>query len=390
MKPLAPITQSFEIKYEHKLYFTENIFAVSNTLFKDIIKGYNAKDRVKIIFVIDDGVYNRHPGLLKHIKAYCSAYTDHIQFTEHVLVPGGEVCKNDHGQVERVLDAIHQNSICRHSFVAVIGGGAVIDMAGYAATIAHRGVKLIRIPTTTLSQNDAAVGVKNGINAFDKKNFLGTFAPPYAIVNDSSFLTTLEQRDWISGIAEAIKVALIKDANFFDYIDTNADSLRDREMEPMRYLIYKCAQMHMEHIAHGGDPFESGSSRPLDFGHWAAHKLEYMTDYTIRHGEAVAIGMALDLTYAHSIGLIDENTLKRIIQVLEKIGFTLRVPLVGNQAIDQLIAGIEEFREHLGGELTITLISKIGAKHDVHEIDRNKMRDAISMLNRYGKLESSH
>src|SRR5690606_2130347 len=167
--------------------------------------------------------------------------------------------------------AINDNRICRHSFVIAIGGGAVIDMVGYAAAIAHRGVKLIRIPTTVLSQNDSAVGVKNSINIFGKKNFLGTFAPPYAIINDHFFLTTLEQRDWISGIAEAIKVALIKDDVFFADIEKNCEKLRDREMEAMQYLIYRCAEMHMQHIAKGGEPFESGSSRQLEFGHWAAH-----------------------------------------------------------------------------------------------------------------------
>ena len=98
-------------------------------------------------------------------------------------------------------------------------------------------------------------------------------------------------------------------------------------MESMEYLIYRCAEMHMEHIAQGGDPFESGSSRPLDFGHWAAHKLEYMTNYQLRHGEAVAIGMALDLVYAHFIGLINKDTLDRILNVLEQIGFDLHIPI---------------------------------------------------------------
>jgi 3-dehydroquinate synthase len=271
-----------------------------------------------------------------------------------------------------------------------IGGGAVIDMVGYAAAIAHRGVKLIRIPTTVLSQNDSAVGVKNSFNILGKKNFLGTFAPAYAIINDSNFLTSLEQRDWISGIAEAVKVALIKDEKFFGFIEENSTRLQARDMESMEYLIYRCAQMHMEHIAQGGDPFESGSSRPLDFGHWAAHKLEYMTNYQLRHGEAVAIGMALDLVYAHFIGLINKETLDRILLVLEQIGFNLHIPLLGNDQLNGLLNGIQEFREHLGGELTITLISKIGAKHDVHEIDMSTMRKAIIWLNEIYKPKVSN
>ncbi|MDX1364634.1 3-dehydroquinate synthase [Arenibacter latericius] len=381
MQHYKTISQSFKVSYEYKLHFTEHIFKEGNTLFKDLIKEYNPKGKVKVLFVIDSGVLECHPNLSDQITAYCKVNSAEIYGTEQIVVPGGEQCKNDYGNVERILQAVNDNKICRHSFVVAIGGGAIIDMVGYAAAIAHRGVKLIRIPTTVLSQNDSAVGVKNSINILGKKNFLGTFAPPYAIINDPFFLTTLEQRDWISGISEAIKVALIKDKVFFEFLEQNSLKLRDRDMPAMQYLIYRCAEMHMEHIAQGGDPFESGSSRPLDFGHWAAHKLEFMTNYQLRHGEAVAIGMALDVTYAHLIGMIDKSTLDRILEVLQNIGFDIHIPLSEEKEIEELLNGIEEFREHLGGELTITLISEIGVKQDVHVIDREIMKNAIVWLN---------
>ena len=381
MSHYRPIEQSFKVSYEYKLYFTEYIFGLDNPLFQEIINGYNKKGDVKVLFVIDSGVLACHPNLSDDVRSYCTKNRSVIRLTEQIVIAGGEQCKNDYGNVERILNAVNDNRICRHSFVVAIGGGAIIDMVGYAAAIAHRGVKLIRIPTTVLSQNDSAVGVKNSFNILGKKNFLGTFAPAYAIINDRNFLTTLEQRDWISGIAEAVKVALIKDAVFFNFIEENSTLLQARNMECMEYLIYRCAEMHMGHIAQGGDPFESGSSRPLDFGHWAAHKLEYMTNYQLRHGEAVAIGMALDLVYAHFIGLINLETLNRILKVLEQIGFNLHIPLQKDSDLIELLNGIQEFREHLGGELTITLISKIGAKHDVHEIDIPTMERAIVWLN---------
>ena len=140
-------------------------------------------------------------------------------------------------------------------------------------------MKLIRIPTTVLAQNDAAVGVKNGINAFGKKNFIGSFALPIAIINDTQLLTSLEQRDWVAGIAEAVKVSLLQDADFFHWIVANAQALAGRSEEEMNELIYRCALLHTNHISQGGDPFESGSSRPLDFGHWSAHKMEQLTGY---------------------------------------------------------------------------------------------------------------
>ncbi len=378
---LKPISRSFSVNYTYALHFTQNLFDKDNVLFRDIIKGYEKKGKVKLFFVVDHGVVEHHPQLLGSINEYCTAHESHIMFTSSLVVDGGEQCKNDPKYVDLVLQGINSNAICRHSFVVIIGGGAVIDMAGYAAAIAHRGVKLIRIPTTVLSQNDSAVGVKNSVNLFGKKNFLGTFAPPYAIINDSEFLKTLGHRDWIAGISEAIKVSLIKDSKFFNYIEQHTDRLRERDMPTMDKVIYKCAEMHMDHIAEGGDPFESGSSRPLDFGHWAAHKLEQMTNYELRHGEAVAKGIALDVTYASLMGQISESTLKRVIKVLEDIGFNLMLPVGSDEEMIALLKGIEEFREHLGGILTITLIKDIGKKHDVHEIDIDMMKKAVSNLN---------
>ncbi len=383
-----PVEQSFSVAFRYKLHFTQNLFDIENSLFKDVLEGYKKNGAVKLLFVIDDGVDKHHPTLLDAITKYCDRYSDNLQHTDSLIVTGGERSKNDRESVEKVLRAINDEHIDRHSFVVVIGGGAVIDMAGYAASIAHRGVKLIRIPTTVLSQNDAAVGVKNGINSFKKKNFLGTFAPPYAVINDIDFLKTLAQRDWIAGIAEAVKVALIKDSDFFEYIEQNEKKLRDRDSDTMQYIIHKCAEMHMKHIAEGGDPFENGSSRPLDFGHWAAHKLEQMTDYDIRHGEAVAKGIALDITYAQLSGLITEATLDRILNLMRQIGFDLQISLETNAEKDELLQGIQEFQEHLGGELCITLISALGKKHDVNEIDMDRMKRAVTILNERCKLNT--
>jgi 3-dehydroquinate synthase len=380
---LPAIKQSFSVPYEYQLHFTQGLFSVDNSLLADVIKEYKPNEAVKLLFVIDKGVADAHLNLLKQIKAYCAAHADQLKFTQSMVLEGGEQSKNSSEAIQLVLNGVNDNAICRHSFVIAIGGGALIDMAGYAAAIAHRGVKLIRIPTTVLSQNDAAVGVKNSVNIFGKKNFLGTFAPPFAIINDSDFLKTLEQRDWISGVAEAIKVALIMDKTFFEYIAKHAVDLKNRDMEVMHYVIYKCAEMHMHHISQGGDPFESGSSRPLDFGHWAAHKMEYMTNYSVRHGEAVAKGIALDLTYAQLMGLISESDLQLMLEVMLTIGFDLSLPLHSKEETEELLRGIEEFREHLGGELTITLISDIGVKHDVHTIDMALMSKAITKLNQF-------
>ncbi len=371
---LQPINQEFNVSYRYSCYFTEGLFNTENSLLSSIIAPSENGFQKKVLVVLDSGVAETHPKLQNDITSYADVHK--FNLAGIMVIPGGEECKNDTTYLQSLLKAIDDHHICRHSFVVAIGGGAVLDLVGYAAAIAHRGVRLIRVPTTVLAQNDAGVGVKNGINRFGKKNFTGTFALPVAIINDSNFLNTLEERDWIAGSAEAVKVALLKDADFFDFLETNAEKIAKRDLSLMSRLIHRCAELHMAHIGGEGDPFENGSSRPLDFGHWAAHKLEQLSNYQIRHGEAVAIGLAIDCTYAHLMGFLDSKTLQRILDTLKSLGFKLQTDK-GYPAED-LLSGIEEFREHLGGRLTLTTINGIGDKRDIHTVDTAVMKKAIA------------
>ena len=378
---MQTIQQHFQIEYNYSVFFTEQLFDINNLILSDFFKNYTEQGfQRKALVVIDEGFLKQHSTLGQDIKSYFSHSIQHISLAaEMIIVPGGETSKNDPELFEKIAKAIDIHGIDRHSFVIGIGGGAVLDLVGYAAAVSHRGIKLIRIPTTVLSQNDSGVGVKNGINFHGKKNFLGTFAPPVAVFNDLTFLRTLDDRDWRAGISEAIKVALIKDVSFFNWIEENTVALAHRDETAMAYLIHRCAEMHTEHIA-GGDPFEFGSSRPLDFGHWAAHKLEYLTHFEVRHGEAVAIGIALDCVYATKIGMLSESDLNRIIDVLSKLGFDLYHPKLAENDKINLRNGLQEFREHLGGRLTIMLLEKIGKGVEVHELDADIIADSVDYL----------
>jgi 3-dehydroquinate synthase len=291
------------------------------------------------------------------------------------------VCKNNPQWVRIVQEAIHKAGLCRHSYVMAVGGGAVIDMVGFAAATAHRGIRYIRVPTTALAQADASIGVKNGVNAFGKKNFIGTFCPPWAVLNDFSFLRTLSQSNWIAGVAEAVKVALVKDPVFFHLIERHASALSQRNLSSMKQVVYRCAALHLEHIATGCDPFEMGSSRPLDFGHWSAHKLEQLTQFRLNHGEAVAVGIALDTTYAAHAGLLCERDRDRILNVLRNLGFALHVSELDRSVLD----GLQEFREHLGGRLTIMLLKGIGSPIEVYEMDQKTVLKSIEWLKKTQK-----
>ncbi|SFD19221.1 3-dehydroquinate synthase [Chitinophaga sp. CF118] len=384
---MPQIQQSFSVNFTYGVFFTQHLFDLSNPHLKDFLLAQASPGyKKKLLVIVDNGVISKHSSLAEQIDLYCAAIEGYQLAAPVMVIPGGEAVKNDEPLFYQLVDAIDKYAIDRHSFVLAIGGGAVLDLVGFAAAVSHRGVRHIRIPTTVLSQNDSGVGVKNGINYKGKKNFLGTFAPPAAVFNDSHFLTTLDPLDWRAGIAEAIKVALIKDAAFFEWLEVNAFALAAGDLPAMEELVYRCAALHMAHIGGAGDPFESGSSRPLDFGHWSAHKLEQLTGFALRHGEAVSIGMALDSVYASLLGMLDEASANRIVDVLEQLQLPVYHPLLEMQdgMPSPVVKGLQEFREHLGGRLTICLLKAIGQGAEVHEMDHVLLNQAVEKLkNRY-------
>jgi 3-dehydroquinate synthase len=298
------------------------------------------------------------------------------------VVPGGEAVKNDVHIVERMLKCINAVDLDRRSYVVVIGGGAVLDAVGFAAAISHRGIRLVRLPTTTLAQADSGVGVKNSINLFQKKNWIGTFAVPWGVVNDARLLSTLPDRDYHCGFSEAVKVTALKDRAAFEEIEQLADRIRERDMVAAHRVIAHSAKLHLDHITLGGDPFEALEARPLDFGHWSAHKLEVMSEFGLRHGEAVAIGVAVDTVYSSLKHGLPSEDADRIVQCLVRLGLKLDHPCL--HKTQELFAGLEEFRQHLGGRLTLTMLAAIGSKIDVHEIDREAMLEAIRLVGKIG------
>ena len=378
-------TYGFTVPFEFPLHFTRGVFDRRNPLLKTIVSRLEPARRHRLLIVVDERVASSNPHLHDAVLGYAAEHAASMELVSPpVIVPGGEAVKNDIAHTLSLLKVINDTGLDRHSYVVIVGGGAVLDMASFAAALAHRGIRVVRVPTTVLAQADSGVGVKNSINLFGKKNFAGTFVPPFAVINDLDFLETLEPRDRIAGVVEAVKVALLKDAPFFDDIAANASRVTT-DIGVLRRVIERSAELHLQHICGNGDPFELGSARPLDFGHWSAHKLESMTHHRLRHGEAVAIGIALDVSYSVRKGFLDRAAAKRIIAVLEQIGFQLWDDALEMRERDgghTLIAGLREFREHLGGELHITLLRGIGNSFEVTEMDQRLILESIGDLAR--------
>lgn len=356
------------VSFQHRVRFTRGAFAPGNRLMADLLE---TRGRSKVLVFVENGLRNFFPQLEGEIQDHFSEIAG-LRLTGVEWLAGGEEAKRDDQVYQDAMAAIERHHIDRHSYVVVIGGGAFLDVIGFAASTGHRGVRLVRFPTTTLSQDDSGVGVKNGINAFGKKNFIGSFAVPYAVVNDFQFLHTQPELTRRAGLIEAVKVALVRDGEFFDWLEENVKGLLSLNEEILEEAVQRSAIHHARHISQGGDPFELGSSRPLDYGHWAAHKLEQLTDFELSHGEAVSVGVALDTLYAAKIGLLKTLDAERVLKLIEGLELPIwheALELRDSKRRRRVFNGLEEFREHLGGELTVLLLKETGVGVDVHEID---------------------
>lgn len=375
--------QPFAVNYDFPVHFTRGLFSLCNPALAAVIEPSDVASPKLLVF-IESQLARVIPELSASVTAYALAHGLRMP-SAPLELPGAEAVKATRAGCEFVLKAIDEHRIDRHSYVMAIGGGAFLDAVGFAAATAHRGVRLIRVPTTVLAQADSAIGVKCAINYFGKKNWLGSFCPPYAVLNDFDFLDTLSERDWRAGIVEAVKVAAIRDPDFFAQLEADAPALCARDKAAMERTVVGSAERHLRHIA-SGDAFEMGSARPLDFGHWLAHKLEAMSKYRLRHGEAVAIGIAHDCEYAMRDGRLSETVCARVINLLLALGCDLWAPELSLRASKKqggkrlLLAGLEEFREHLGGRLTVTLLDAIGHGVEVHDLDEAVIEQALGAL----------
>jgi 3-dehydroquinate synthase len=375
------LDRSFAVPFVHRLRFTQDVFGGDSAVLSDVLEPSENRP-ARIQFWVDSNVAAAHPWLESAIHEFSHSRPERFRPVGRLqIVPGGESIKNDVHVLEGMLKEFHAADLDRRCYVVVIGGGAVLDAVGFAAAIAHRGLRLVRLPTTTLGQADSGVGVKNGVNLFDKKNWLGAFAVPWAVINDQRLLSTLGDRDFVCGFSEALKVALLKDADLFESLCRQASRIREREPRVTSPLIRRTAVLHLEHITEGGDPFEMLEARPLDFGHWSAHKLEMISQFRIRHGEAVAIGIAIDTVYASLECGFPAADVRRVLDCLRDLGIELNVPELADA--ETLFTGLEEFRQHLGGRLTLTLAKRVGRSIDVHEVSRDSMREAIRTVVRF-------
>ena len=375
----ARIDREVALSFAHRVRFTRGALDPANATLREALSSDAAISVRRAILFIDEGLAAAEPRIADQARIYFDAHSAHMPRVVAVeTCAGGERAKEDMRVVDRVIELVEREKIDRKSFVFAIGGGAMLDAVGLGAATAHRGVRLVRMPTTTLAQDDAAMGVKNGVNRFGKKNFVGAFAVPYAVVCDESMLTTLPPAVFRAGFSEAVKIALIKDAAFFAAIERAAPAIAACDLDAASPVIRRSAELHLAHIVDGGDPFEANEARPLDFGHWAAHRLESMSAHAVSHGDAVALGLLLDCRYSNLKGWLSDADFARVRAAIAALGLPMRHALLADTA--RLLSGLEEFREHLGGQLTVTMLRGIGQGFEVHELDADLVRRAAGEM----------
>jgi 3-dehydroquinate synthase len=378
------VNAEFSLLYRYPIYFEQDTFNINNTILCRLLKrNGELTNRQRTLVIVDSGLANANAQLLDSIHRYFQHFKQSVELLAPVQqITGGESAKQP-TQIEQLYRCMHEHNIDRHCVVVAIGGGAVLDAVGYACSTFHRGIKLLRMPSTVLAQNDAGIGVKNGINLFNTKNLVGAFCPPMAVLNDAALLQSLSARDHLAGLAEAVKVAAIRNEEFFVWLEMNIEALCRFDETISQQAVVQCVQLHLAQITQAGDPFETGSARPLDYGHWCAHKLESLTQYQLRHGEAVAIGMALDAYYAVAVGLLKRSEADRLSRLLLRLGFVLWHPVLEQRDSNTdlcIVLGLEEFRQHLGGELCITLLTRIGVATEVNHIHQAQLLNALTCL----------
>ena len=363
------------VPLRHRVWWTADAFHAPTRCWHEALEGLEGH----CVAFVDSGVAQAWPALAERLHAVVKETgLDRVSLRGVEIIPGGEACKDGFAQAERVSRACFELGVSRQGGVIAIGGGAVLDAVGFGAAIAHRGVPVIRVPTTSLAQDDSAMGVKCGVNAFGQKNALGAFAAPHAVLCCERLLSSLSLEHWLGGFSEAVKIALLKDPDLLDTLERDAARIRARDMQAARPVLRRCAQLHRAHILQGGDPFEQGSARPLDHGHWAAHRLEALSGWRLPHGQAVAIGIAIDAHVSRALGLLSAIDAARIVALLQALGLPVFHPLM--QPVDRLIEGLEQFRQHLGGHLSVPLILKPGVSREMHAIPAEAVQEACRTL----------
>lgn len=293
-----------------------------------------------------------------------------------IILPDGEKYKNS-DTLNLIYDALLQNRCERRTTLIALGGGVIGDLTGYAAATYLRGVPFIQIPTTLLSQVDSSVGGKTGINHPLGKNMIGAFYQPKLVLADIDTLKTLPQRELSAGLAEVIKYGLIRDADFFLWLERNMSKLVNLDPAALSYAIYRSCQNKAEVVA--TDEHETGERALLNLGHTFGHAIENAMGYGVwLHGEAVAAGTVLAAQFSHRLGWLKSGDFERIIRIFKAAGLPTDPPALGAEKYLDLM-GMD--KKVIDGKIRLVLLKDhIGSSIVTSDYDPTLLRETLGQI----------
>jgi 3-dehydroquinate synthetase len=338
----------------------------------------NLVDGRSVLIVIDSVVDSLYGDALR-------CYADGRISVADVVIMTGEEANKSWDQTRIICEAAIECQLGRHGVIVGVGGGVTLDVAGFAASVYRRGVSYLRIPTTLIGQVDVSIGVKQGINSGSHKNIVGSFFPPIASVNDVSFLHSLPHSQLAAGLAEILKIALIRDSVLFDLVETYAAPLLTSGFARPR----SAARLIMERAERGmlrelqDNLFETRLKRPVDFGHTFSPAIESASKYSLPHGHAVGVDMAVSTFLAVQMGLCAPTVLRRLLSLCRVIGIPVTQKFC---SAAELHAALDRIRSHRGGHLNLVVPTEIGASCFLQEVKVAELEAAIVYLGSWDRM----
>ena len=339
---------------------------ISSGIVKEIDNILSKETHDKALVVYDRALLkNGAKKLLKHI----------IHERTAIGMEGGEKLKTINN-LQKLWRLFSKNNLTRKSIVVGVGGGSLLDLTGFAASTYLRGIRFISIPTTLLAQADASIGGKNGVN-LDGKNIIGTIYHPSHVIIDPLFLKFQPQEQFVDGLAEIIKHAIIDGDNAFSFIEKNITKILERNTRVLEKTLRSSVKTKLRIVRK--DPVESWERMKLNLGHTIGHAIEAISNYKISHGKSISIGLFVEAFFSHNRGMLDEKTLKRIERMLGRTGLPLKPPI--KLELEKLAKAIYKDKKRRGQFIFIPIIHRIG-EITIEKIKiESLVREAWSILN---------
>ncbi len=302
--------------------------------------------------------------------------TEALPVTQTVLrFPPGEASKSLQ-QAEQLYDKLAGARIARRDLIVTLGGGVAGDLGGFVAATWLRGVRFVQMPTTLLAAIDASIGGKTGVNHSAGKNLIGAFHQPEAVLVDLDFLETLPPREYIAGLAESVKHAVIRDAGLLEWHEQHVDQIAARQPKLQEELIARSCEIKAEIVAR--DEREHDLRMILNHGHTIGHALEHLLNYELRHGECVALGMLVENELARARGILATETAERIATLIERLGLPTRLPRALDA--DEVTDTCRLDKKVRGGVVHFVLLKGLGEPERVRDISAKEIAEALRVV----------